>query len=57
MKWTKERERYVRGLAHAADQQPWRCVNCGEAVSHINPRPCRCTKDTERAPTDAERAD
>lgn len=28
----------------AADQQPWRCVKCGEAVSHIRRNDCACIR-------------
>ena len=28
----------------AEDQQPWRCVACGEAVSHIRRNDCACTR-------------
>ena len=28
----------------AADQQPWRCVACGEAVSHIRRNDCACIR-------------
>ena len=45
MTLTTSRERMLRGQAAAADQQPWRCDDCGEAVSHINPRPCRCVRE------------
>lgn len=28
----------------AADQQPFRCLGCGEAVSHIRRNPCKCIR-------------
>lgn len=28
----------------AADQQPWRCVVCGEAVSQIRRNDCACIR-------------
>jgi hypothetical protein len=28
----------------ADDQQPWRCVTCGEAVSHIRHNDCACIR-------------
>lgn len=31
-----------------ADQQPWRCVECGEAVSHIRRNPCKCIRDAKQ---------
>jgi hypothetical protein len=34
----------VRGQREAADQQPWRCVACGEAVNKTTKRDCRCTR-------------
>lgn len=36
------RERMLRGQAQAADPQPWRCIDCGDAVSHIRRNDCRC---------------
>lgn len=41
----KRRHKVLSGLATANDPQPFRCVKCGEAVSHVNPRPCACLHD------------
>lgn len=34
----------------ANDQQPWRCVTCGEAVNKTTKRDCRCTREVGLAP-------
>ena len=39
----------------AADQQPFRCVECGEAVSSINPKPCACIRAITRETVGEER--
>jgi hypothetical protein len=33
-----------QGRAEAEDPQPWRCVVCNEAVSHIRRNPCACIR-------------
>lgn len=43
------RDNMLSQRAAAEDQQPFRCVKCGEAVSHVNPRPCKCIRDVARA--------
>lgn len=39
---SETRDRFCGWNPAANDQQPFRCTACGEAVSHINPRPCGC---------------
>jgi hypothetical protein len=34
----------ARNRHDAEDQQPWRCVACGEAVSMIRHNHCACTR-------------
>jgi hypothetical protein len=41
--------RYMAGQAEAADQQPWRCFACGEAVSLIRHNDCRCIRAARAA--------
>ena len=38
------RRRAARLRHDAEDQQPWRCVACGEAVSRIRHSDCACTR-------------
>jgi hypothetical protein len=49
MTLSRERERMLRGAAAAADQQPWRCVKCHEAVSLIRHNDCRCIREARAA--------
>lgn len=48
MKMTWIREKMMQGAAVAADQQPARCVKCGEAVSHIRRNDCACIRAERR---------
>lgn len=43
----------VASEARQSDQQPFRCVKCGEAVSHIRRNDCRCVRDAKRCPVGA----
>jgi hypothetical protein len=45
----RQRARW-RGKRHdSEDQQPFRCVECKEAVSHVNPTDCRCIRELRAA--------
>lgn len=46
---TRARERMLRGLAQAADQQPWRCAGCGRAVRPGRGDACACVPQPEQA--------
>ena len=41
---TKSRVEIQQAPNDAADQQPWRCVKCGEAVNKTTKRDCLCTR-------------
>lgn len=43
------RRRATQRRHDAEDQQPWRCVACGEAVSHIRRNDCACTRALKAA--------
>ena len=42
---TRDWVKLQQGRNDAADQQPWRCVECGEAVSYIRRNDCRCIRE------------
>ncbi len=45
MYMSRARDKAIAGQHDAADQQPWRCVKCGEAVSYIRRNPCKCIRE------------
>lgn len=49
MSMTSYRDRAISGQHDAADQQPWRCKECNEPVSHIRRNPCRCIREAQQA--------
>jgi hypothetical protein len=42
--WRTSRRRWMQAMQDANDQQPWRCVACNEAVSHIRRNDCACLR-------------
>lgn len=43
----RQRRRIQLSEYFASDPQPFRCVDCGAPVSHVNPEltPCKCAKE------------